>query len=133
MGLSADNRMRFYLDGALFFEKDSEDMAHFNYWWMNSVALRSGTHVIEIHGYNDGGIASLGAEFSGPFPSGTLTDDTSMINQDYAGNILWSTADAIGDTFTIGGSNGWSCPDGSTFNACAAQPECILIEEADCL
>ncbi|MFT5684826.1 MAG: hypothetical protein ACI8RZ_005771 [Myxococcota bacterium] len=133
LGAGSDNRMRLYIDGAKVFERDDGQTSSFNYWWLTGVSLQSGEHTAELHGYNDGSIAGFGAEIVGPFPSGSLSaDDDVVMKLDYEGNIAWSTADAIGQAFELGEDSGWTCPDGSFFDACAEKPVCIILEEAEC-
>lgn len=133
VGVGADNRVRFHSDGDLIFEHDTGATQAFNYWWMQSVSLASGTHILEFEGKNDGSIAGFGAEVAGPFAPGSLTSDAAMVAADYESNILWSTADAIGSAFDIGASSGWVCPDGTTYSICDKEPECYSIDVTECL
>ncbi len=133
LGLGADNRMRFSVDGVELLHNTDDDTLNFKHWWMFAVPLSSGPHVIEFEGYNAGGPAGLGAEISGPFPAGSLADDAGMIAQDYAGQLVWSAADSLGGTFALGETRGWSCPDGMVLDLCAAEPICSAEERADCL
>ncbi len=132
LGLGADNRMRFRVDGVEVFAQTDDDVANFRRWWLNTVELDAGSHEIEIEGYNAGSIGAFGAELAGPFTSGSISDDESMMAVDYDANILWNTADAIGSAFPIGDDVGWECPDGTTFDNCADEPECTGEEVADC-
>lgn len=131
LGLGADNRMRFSVDGVTILEDIDDDTSNFNYWWMFSVSLTAGTHIINVEGYNAGSQAAFGAELAGPFPSGTLVDDESMSEADYANNIVWATQDAIGQAFPIGDGVNWECPDGSELQGCD-EPICVTIEEIPC-
>jgi hypothetical protein len=133
LGLGADNRMRFAVDGVLLFNNTDDNTDNFKYWWIQPITLSSGTHIVEFEGYNAGGPAGLGAEVAGPFPTGSLTDDAAMAGQDYAGNILWSASDSIGSTFALGETSGWSCPDGMALDLCAEAPVCYSEETVDCL
>ncbi len=76
VGMAADNRTRFRVNGAPFFTWDSRLIEDFRRWWMNPVALSSGLNIIELDGKNDRAWAALGADFSGPFPAGSLATDT---------------------------------------------------------
>ncbi len=131
VGLGGDNRVRFAVDGAQVMEQTDDDTRNFNYWWMHAVPLAAGTHILDIEGYNAGSLAAFGAEIAGPFPSGSLTDDAAMQAADYAGSIVWSTADAIGNAFPIGDSVSWECPDGAVLRGCEA-PVCVAREEVPC-
>jgi hypothetical protein len=132
LGLGADNRTRFAVDGVTIYEQTSDVTANFNYWWMNVVSLTAGTHIIQIEGYNAGSIGGFGAEIAGPFTPGSLNTDAGAMAADYAGNRVWSTADAIGRAFPIGEDVAWTCPDGSTFDPCAEAPECVGEETTPC-
>jgi hypothetical protein len=114
------------------FAQSTDSTGNFNYWWLNTIALTAGAHVIEVEGYNAGSVGAFGAELSGPFTSGSLLDDASMMAADYPGNILWNTADAIGSAFPLGDGIGWECPEGTTFDNCAEEPECIGEEITEC-
>ena len=131
VGLGGDNRVRFAVDGVQVMEQTDNETRNFNYWWMHAVSLSAGTHILDIEGYNAGSIAAFGAEIAGPFGSGSLTDDESMQAADYAGSILWSTSDAIGNAFPIGDGVSWTCPDGSVLEGCE-EPVCVGREEVPC-
>jgi hypothetical protein len=124
--------MRFRVDGTEVFAQTDDDTSNFNYWWLNTIALTAGSHIIEIEGYNAGSIGAFGAELSGPFPSSSLSDDTAMMAVDYPGSILWNTADAIGSAFPLGDGISWECPDGSTFDKCAEEIECTGEDITEC-
>jgi len=133
LGLGADNRMRFSVDGVELLHNTDDDTYNFKYWWMFAISLSSGSHIIEFEGYNAGGPAGMGAEISGPFSAGALADDAGMIAQDYAGSLHWSAADSLGSTFALGETSGWSCPDGMALDLCADAPVCYSEETAPCL
>lgn len=132
IGIAADNRVRFTVDGVLTFERSSSSTANFNYWYVEPMSLTSGTHIIELLGYNDGSIAAFGAEIYGPFAPGSVSTDADMAAADLAGNIVWSTGDKLGQTFDLGESSGWQCPDGTAYDTCAAEPQCIELDEVPC-
>ena len=94
--------------------------------------LTAGAHVLEVEGYNTSSIGAFGAELAGPFAAGSLSTDAAIEAADYAGSLLWSTADAIGSAFPIGDAVGWTCPDGTTFDRCADEPVCVGEETAAC-
>lgn len=133
LGLGADNRTRFAVDGVLFREDASDNVLNFQYWWVTPVQLTSGTHIVSFEGFNESGPAGLGAEIAGPFPAGSLVDDAAMAAADYAGNLVWTAADAVGSTFALGETNGWSCPDGMALDLCAAEPVCYAEDVVPCL
>jgi hypothetical protein len=133
LGLGADNRMRFSVDGVELLYNTDDNTENFKYWWMFPISLSSGPHIIEFEGYNAGGPAGMGAEISGPFLAGSLSDDAGMVAQDYAGSLVWSASDSLGSTFALGESSGWSCPDGMALDLCAEEPLCYSEEQTDCL
>jgi len=132
VGLGADNRMRFSLDGVMVFEDTDDATQNFNYWWLTALPISAGKHVVELEGYNAGYIAAFGAELSGPFPIDAPTDDASLQARDYAGQLKWSTRDSIGAAFDIGERAGWVCPDGTAYDACADEPLCFSENTAPC-
>jgi len=133
VGTGADNRMRFFLNGNLVFDKSAYLISNFTYWWIEPLYLNAGLNIIEIEGYNDGSAVAFGAEISGPFTPGSLATDADMIAADYLGNIIFSSLDAVGGVFSLGEASGYQCPDGFALNTCTPEPECTIIERADCL
>ena len=134
IGIAGDNRVRFRVDGEFVFELDTGLTFNFNFWHIRKVSLTSGVHVIELLGRNDGSAAAFGAEISGPFSEGTLSTEAQQQNADYAGNIIFSTENMVGDLFDVGENSGWSCPDGAqTLNTCVEAPICTSIEYVDCI
>ncbi|HCH66336.1 MAG: hypothetical protein CL927_07930 [Deltaproteobacteria bacterium] len=132
LGLGGDNRVRFQVDGIPFMEQPDSHTRNFNYWWMESISLTAGAHVLTIEGYNAGSIAGFGAELSGPFPAGSVIDDDAMQAANYADHIIWNTSDAIGSAFPIGDEVSWECPNGMVFNGCE-EPICVSREVVPCL
>jgi len=133
VGLGADNSFRVRLDGALIIADESGETSAFNYWWVQAVSLISGRHILELEGKNLGSAAALGAELAGPFPAGSLTDDAAMLTADYAGELLWSSADTEGEIFDLGSTTGLSCPDGFALSRCDEEPACVKLETSECL
>ncbi len=165
LGFAADNFTRISVDGAYAVNQIASltlPNQNFNYWWVIPIQLTSGTHIIEMEGYNGSQVAAFGAEISGPFPAATMVDDAAMNAADYAGNIIWSTSGQMGDTFDLGETSGWSCPEeepttvtdtGSTYtitetgttvttgggtagyalDTCGAEPVCTKLEYTECI
>ncbi len=132
VGIAADNQVRLVVDGVEIFTDTSGTTRAFNYWFLQAAALTSGTHQVELFGKNDGSIASFGAEIAGPFPAGSLADDSTMAAADYEGSVVFTTADRIGGFFELGDSSGWSCPEGYALDECGAEPMCTETEYAAC-
>lgn len=133
VGIAGDNRVRFRLNGSPVFTLDSSATTNFNYWWMTPIALNSGLNIVELEGKNDGSIAAFGAEIYGPYAPGSTVSDVSMSALDYVNNVMWSTADVVGQPFITGELSGVSCPDGYALNACEGELTCTLIERKECM
>jgi hypothetical protein len=135
VGMGADNSIRFFLNNATsaIFQKLGDYNVNFRNWWVNPIHLNSGLNIVMLEGFNWGKWASFGAEISGPFPAGSLMTDGDMMAADYAGNIVFSTADQIGGNFTTGENSGLSCPAGYILNTCGAEPVCVRIERTNCI
>ncbi len=135
VGAGGDNAFRLFLnnDPTPVLTKTGSNIENFRRWWVRSVSLSAGLNVITLEGLNNGNVAAFGAEISGPFPAGSLVTDADMIAADYAGNIVFSTGDMVGSQFTTGENSGYSCPDGFALSFCEGVPECVRIQEAECL
>ena len=132
VGMAADNRLRFRLNGAPTFTLNTGATTNFNHWWMNPISLASGLYIVELEGRNDGSIAAFGAEIYGPFPAGSTASDASMAALNYPDNLFWSTLDIIGQPFITGEASGYACPDGYALNACEGEVLCTRIERVAC-
>jgi len=130
-----DNQFRLFLnnDPTPVLIKTGSSVENFRRWWVRSLSLSAGLNIITLEGRNNGNVAAFGAEISGPFPAGSLGTDADMIAADYAGNIVFSTGDMIGGQFTTGETSGYSCPDGYALSFCEGKPECVRIQQAECL
>lgn len=132
IGMGADNRMRFKINGTMVFERNTNAVPNFTYWWVQSVHLNAGLNIIELEGWNQSQVAAFGAEIAGPFPSGSLSTDAAMAAADYENNIIFSTEDMIGQDFQLGETSGYSCPDGYALNTCGEAPSCTQIVHKSC-
>ncbi|MFT6158579.1 MAG: hypothetical protein ACJAZO_001253 [Myxococcota bacterium] len=134
VGSGGDNLIRMSIDGDSVYQSPSSNVAQFNYWWLRTRSLSSGTHTIEMEGQNVGGPGGFGAEIYGPFPQDTPLDDATLQALDFAGNIAWSSVDVIGGEFILGeGGSGLSCEDGSAVDVCEVDPVCIEEVNEECL
>ncbi len=132
-GMGADNRFRLVVDGVTMWEEDTGLTSAFNYWWMVPMELEAGEHIVELWGKNDGSIAGLGVEIYGPFDPAAVSDGPSTHALPLADNRVWSTLDALGSSFEVGGGVGWYCPDeGMILDLCDDEPLCVIDEEMDC-
>ena len=132
IGMGADNRMRFKINGNMVFQRNTNAVPNFTYWWVQSVHLNAGINIIELEGWNQSQAASFGAEISGPFPSGSLATDAAMASADYENNIIFSTENMVGQDFQLGETSGYSCPDGYALNTCGERPTCTQIIHEMC-
>ncbi len=126
IGLGADNRMRFSINGDLTVQFNNGDVNNFKYWHVIPITLNPGTNIITLEGYNDNSEASFGAEIydADAATLATITDEATL---DIV--TLYSTKDAInGGIFEIGTTIGCSCPTGGTLSNCSGQLQCIDIE-----
>lgn len=125
LGAGADDEFRVFVDGNLVSDGDSGvPGANYRYWWMTPIQLSAGPHVIQMEGIDHGGEHAFGAEIYGPFAPGSTADTQSMLDLDYANNIIWNTNERLGGTFDIGEDSGYSCPDGTSLNLCGEAPTC---------
>lgn len=139
IGLAADNRMRFKINGQMIARFDILALtAHFNYWHVIEITLNQGANIVEIEGYNDGSFAGFAAEIYDATLAQLNAVTTLPQLEPY---ILWSTRDRVGETFDIGEESGYTCPDGTAYDSCNggqctsitySDPEqiqcCVLIE-----
>jgi len=139
IGIGADNRSRFYLNGDLLFTStglSGNDNSDLSVWKVFEIDLPSGEHVIAMEGRNDGDEAGFGAEIYSA-TTNQLTGMTTTVELDAV--TLFSTkdyrSDVVGATYlfefgTSGGSPiGYSCPAGYTFTngTCYGSPTCVKI------
>jgi hypothetical protein len=133
VGMGADNRFRFLVDGALVWEEVSGLTQAFNYWWIHKVELEAGEHVFEFRGLNDGAIAGLGTELYGPFDASLVPSGAAAHALDLRDDIAWSTLNTIGRAFELDAEVGWYCPDGAAvLDLCGEEPECLSVEVQAC-
>ncbi len=132
VGIAGDNRVRLVVDGTEVLLLDGSSTANFNYWWLQPLSLSSGKHLVELTGYNVGSIASFGAEFSGPFATGSLDTDADVLDAEYAENLVFSTGRMVGETFDVGEKSGWVCPDGFVLDLCVDEAVCTQLDYVEC-
>lgn len=134
IGIAADNRCRFSINGDLIVNLNQTVTATFNYWHVYQVELMAGTNIIEMEGWNSSSDASFGAEIY----SATTADLSGMTTEgELSAVTVFTTGDLIGvDNFTLGDTNGYSCPAGFALNTCdvgtGGTPTCSKIEMVPC-
>ena len=115
IGLAADNRMRFSLNGQKIVEFTGAPTNNFDYWHVIPITLNQGTNVLEMEGLNVGGDASFAAEIYDATPNQLLIVSSVLALEPY---IIFSTRDRVGTAFDIGDNSGYMCPNGYSYNLC---------------
>ena len=134
VALAGDNGIRFSLDGTQLVENPWDTsitaVENFRYWWVWPLDLTAGEHVINLEGYDDGGVESFGCEIIGPYPSGTFITNTDFNiftgttgKDSYTANTIFKSSDEIGNTFDTQAN---TCPTGYTYDVCS--DSCIKVE-----
>lgn len=124
VGMAADNYCKFTINGVLianFSSSTSQD--NFRKWSVFQVQLNSGKNIIEIYGKNAGSSTAFGAEIYNPSSFAVLTGATGTTQA----GIIFSTANEIGQQWTLGGSVGYSCPSGYALDGCGSTYTCTKI------
>ena len=136
VGIAGDNRVKFSVNSDLFYYDNlSAFTGAFTYWRVFELNLSAGTNVIELQGYNDGSLASFGAEIYNVGISG-LTGLTTTSQLDAV--TVFTTKDyryeetGIPLTFDLGESSGYSCPAGYFLNTCDTGYTCGILVESGC-
>jgi hypothetical protein len=132
IGISADNRTRFRINGELIFTSEPltpGSNADLGYWRVFEYELMSGQNIIQMEGINDGvSPASFGCEVY----SGTVEQISGYTTESQLEpHILFSTKNYRYETngnvvklFDLGESSGYSCPTGYTLDNCSDTPFC---------
>ena len=139
VGLAADNRMRFSINGDLVAEWRNDNTFNFQYWNVIEVTLQAGLNYVEVEGFN---LACSSAAFAAEIyqaDTATLQAVTNLNAGDPNGledYIIFSTRDLIpgpGDPptfYDIGTDSGNVCPEGYAYDGCSDQG-CIQILTTD--
>lgn len=129
IGMGCDNFGIVKLDGneiihqdpaALGVQYSMDSQVTFKIWHIYPVNLVPGSHIIELIGHNDTGIAAMGMEIYDNTPAqiAAATDYPQL-------NLIFSTKDYSGQPVQIGSQNtGWSCPDGYSLQTCSSPFMC---------
>ena len=141
IGIGADNLCRFSIDGTLIFDLtvyagscgfpysggSATANGNFQYWHIIPINLGSGFHIVEMEGFNYGSAAALGAEiYQNTIQELTAATATTMLN------IVFTTIDITGQTFSLGEDSGYSCPSGYALYGCSGTPYCVKITNSAC-
>ena len=119
IGLAADNRMRFSVNGVLTVNFDVYSSFAFTVWHIIPLTLNAGTNIITLEGYNDGLFAGFGAEIYNATPTEILAVNTQF---DLAPYIVFSTKNLLPPNpvafFDVGQTSGYTCPPGYLLSTC---------------
>ena len=127
IGIAADNRVRFKVNGVLTAELNVGNTFSFTKWHVLPITLQAGLNIIELEARNDGSSAAFGAEIY----DATVTQLVNIATViDLAAVTIFSTFDKIGDQFQTGESSGYNCPVGYALNTGDPTFTCSLIERA---
>lgn len=121
IGIAADNRCRFNIDGQPFLDLDVSSDRNHKIWHVLPYDFTAGKHIIEMEGLNDGAATAFGAEIYFPTDLATLTGATTTGDT----GLIFSTADKIGGFFDLGTTMGYSCPSGWALDICTSAATCV--------
>jgi phosphatidylethanolamine-binding protein (PEBP) family uncharacterized protein len=130
IGLAADNRQRFSVNGQLIAEWTTDNTRNFKYWNVIEITLNAGTNYIEVEGWNE---RCTNASFAAEIYNATSLELQAITTlADLEPLILFTTRDLIGTEagFDIGENSGAVCTDGFAFDACDTG-DCIQILTTD--
>jgi phosphatidylethanolamine-binding protein (PEBP) family uncharacterized protein len=115
IGLAADNRQRFSVNGQLIAEWTTDNTRNFKYWNVIEITLNAGTNYIEVEGWNE---RCTNASFAAEIYNATSLELQAITTlADLEPLILFTTRDLIGTEagFDIGENSGAVCTDGFTY------------------
>jgi len=121
IGIAADNKFSFRLNGTTIVESIWGNTTPFIYWHVYPIDLPSGTNVIELFGLNTGSNAGFGCEIYDntltELTAATLYSDLNIVYTTSAqtGGIFDLVADS-GFTYTL---SGFTCPEGYVYQSCS--------------
>ena len=114
IGLAADNRTKFYINGIEFFtsvDLDDNSDKNLTYWRVFETELSSGNNIIEMLALNDSSAYGFAAEiYSASCKTLSALTTTSALEP----YIVFSTKDIKGGShkFDLGENSGYECPAG---------------------
>jgi hypothetical protein len=133
VGIAADNRCRFSIDGTMIFQNNTTANINFLRWYVFPIVLSAGTRIVYLEGYNDSAApppnpAAFGCEIYDFPPS--LNPSTLTAPADLDPYVVFTTKNKVGQTFDIGDNSGYACPPGYLLSLCDDAPVCIKTEVA---
>lgn len=123
IGMAADNQCKFSIDGVPFVELTGVFDRNFSVWHIFPYDFSAGKHIIEMTGFDNGGLSAYAAEIYNPTDLATLTGATTTGET----GLIFSTVNKIGDTFDIGTTIGYSCPSGYSLDTCGTAVTCTQL------
>lgn len=126
VGMAGDNAIRIIVNGVTLI--DTQNISggpNFNYWNIYPVDLLAGDNYIEVYGMNTGGVAGFGAEIY-DMTQAQLVAATNVGQL----NLLFSTANIVGEAFDLGQTQGWHCAAGWSLDTSGpGDPVCKMITQ----
>jgi len=126
IGLAADNRCRFKINGVLVANFNTDIMVNFQKWSVFPIYLNSGLNIIEMEGWDSGDLTAFAAEIYNPTNFSTLYNATDL--SESGANAIFTTGDKVGEYFNYGVGLGYSCPSNENYilNTCGV-PSCTRL------
>ena len=120
VGLAGDDSYRFYINGQLVIDHSSAGFGFVD-WKIFPITLNAGINIFDTRVYNTGGPTGLGFEVYDATLAELLAVTTANSTPgptDLNQYIIFSTIDKIGQTWEIGETSGYTCPNGYSLNTC---------------
>lgn len=128
LGLAADNWFKFSINGDEILNFTVTDTDAFNRWWVVETTLNSGKNIIEMEGYDSGGVA---ASFGAEIYSVTVNELTGITTESELSAVtVFTTENKLGEEFELGEASGYTCPSGYALNACENN-NCVDIDKLE--
>lgn len=126
VAIAADNNAKFTVNGVLYAALSGSQSDNFKKWSVFPFNLMSGKNIIELYGENDPSTPSaFGAEIYAPISYAALTGATNTGST--GANVIFSTANFVGQQWNLGSSQGYSCPAGYALDGCSGAFICTKI------
>lgn len=130
VGLAADNKFRFRVNGNLIARADFDPFCVFRIWHIFQIPLNQGRNIIEMEGLNTGLEAAFAAEIYNATTRNELENVTTLA--ELAEITLFSTKSLRNDSeafFDLGTKSGFSCPEGYALSLCDGDVRCVRVVE----
>lgn len=133
IGMGCDNYGIVKLDGSEIIHQDPaalgiqygmDAQVTFKIWHIYPVVISAGSHILELIGHNDSGVAAMGMEIYNNTPAEIAAATTYGTGAGQL-NAIFRSFDYIGQNVQIGTQNaGYTCPDGYSLQTCASPLMC---------